>query len=130
MDFPVDLKYSKTHEWVRLEPDNQAVIGITDYAQHELGDIVYIELPEDEDTLEKDSALGVIESTKATEDIYSPLSGTVVEVNSPLLDSPEVINEDPYGDGWMIRIELSEKSELNELMTAEAYKKFVAGLSQ
>jgi len=130
MDFPNDLKYSKTHEWVRLEADNQAVIGITDYAQHELGDIVYIELPEDEDTIEKDGALGVIESTKATEDIYSPLSGTVVEVNSPLLDSPEVINEDPYGDGWMIRIEMSDKSELNELMTTEAYKKFVAGLSE
>jgi len=130
MDFPGDLKYSKTHEWVRLEAENQAVIGITDYAQHELGDIVYIELPEEDDALEKDGTLGVIESTKATEDIYSPLSGKVMEVNSPLLDSPEVLNEDPYGDGWLIRIEISDKSELDDLMTAEAYKKYVKSLSE
>ena len=130
MDFPKDLKYSKTHEWVRLEAENQAVIGITDFAQHELGDIVYLELPEQDEAIEKDSALGVIESTKATEDIYSPLSGSVVEVNTPLMDSPEVLNEDPYGDGWLIRIEIGDKTELDELMTAEAYKKFIDSLSE
>jgi glycine cleavage system H protein len=130
MDFPGDLKYSKTHEWVRLESDDQAVVGITDFAQHELGDIVYIELPEEDDTLEKDSAMGVIESTKATEDIYSPLSGKVLESNDPLKDSPEVINSDPYGDGWLVRLELGDKSELDDLMSAEAYKKFVKDLSE
>jgi len=130
MDFPGDLKYSKTHEWVRLEADNQAVIGITDFAQRELGDIVYIELPEKDDALEKDSALGVIESTKATEDIYSPLSGKVLEANTPLTDSPEVINGDPYGDGWLVRLELGDKSELEELMSAEAYQKFIKELAE
>jgi len=130
MDFPKELKYSKTHEWVRLEAENQAVIGITDFAQHELGDIVYLELPEQDEAIEKDSALGVIESTKATEDIYSPLSGNVVEVNAPLMDSPEVLNEDPYGDGWLIRIEIGDKAELDELMNAEAYKKFIDSLAE
>jgi len=130
MDCPEELKYSKTHEWVKLDSDNQAVIGITDFAQHELGDIVYIELPEVDDRVEKDSALGVIESTKATEDIYSPLSGSVIEVNSPLIDSPELMNEDPYGDAWLIRIELSDPSELNDLMSAAQYKKFIASISE
>lgn len=130
MDFPEELKYSKTHEWVKLEPDNQAVIGITDFAQHELGDIVYLELPEADDTIEKDSALGVIESTKATEDIYSPLSGAVIEVNAPLIDSPELMNSDPYGDAWLIRIELTNPGELNDLMSATQYKKFIESISE
>lgn len=130
MDFPEELKYSKTHEWVKLEPDNQAVIGITDFAQHELGDIVYLELPEADDTIEKDSALGVIESTKATEDIYSPLSGAVIEVNAPLIDSPELMNSDPYGDAWLIRIELTNPGELNDLMSAGQYKKFIESISE
>jgi len=130
MNCPEDLKYSKTHEWVKLEADNQAVIGITDFAQHELGDIVYIELPEVDDRVEKDSALGVIESTKATEDIYSPLSGSVIEVNTPLIDSPELMNEDPYGDAWLIRIELTDESELIDLMSAAQYKKFIASISE
>lgn len=130
MKFPSELKYSKTHEWVRLEKKNQAVIGITDYAQNELGDIVYLELPEEDDEIEKDSAFGVIESTKATEDLYSPVSGRVIEVNTPLLDSPEVINEDPYVDGWLIRVELSDLSELDDLMTAEDYQKYLEEISE
>ena len=130
MDFPEELKYSKTHEWVRQEGENEVVIGITDYAQQELGDIVYLELPEEGDVVEKDSAFGVIESTKATEDLYSPASGTVVEVNTPLIDSPEVINEDPYGDGWMIRVELSEPKELEDLMSAEEYREYIKELSE
>jgi len=130
MDFPEELKYSKTHEWVRQEGENEVVIGITDYAQQELGDIVYLELPEEGDVVEKDSAFGVIESTKATEDLYSPASGTVVEVNTPLIDSPEVINEDPYGDGWMIRVELSEPKELEDLMSAEEYQEYIKELSE
>ncbi len=130
MDFPEELKYSKTHEWVRLEGENEVVIGISDYAQQELGDIVYLELPEEGDVVEKDSAFGVIESTKATEDLYSPVSGTVVEVNTPLIDSPEVINEDPYGDGWMIRVELSEPKELEDLMNAEEYQDYIKELAE
>ncbi len=130
MDFPEELKYSKTHEWVRQEGENEVVIGITDYAQQELGDIVYLELPEEGDVVEKDNAFGVIESTKATEDLYSPASGTVVEVNTPLIDSPEVINEDPYGDGWMIRVELSEPKELEDLMSAEEYQEYIKELSE
>jgi len=130
MDFPEELKYSKTHEWVRLEGENEVVIGISDYAQQELGDIVYLELPEEGDVVEKDSAFGVIESTKATEDLYSPVSGTVIEVNTPLIDSPEVINEDPYGDGWMIRVELSEPKELEDLMNAEEYQDYIKELAE
>ena len=130
MDFPEELKYSKTHEWVRLEGENEVVIGISDYAQQELGDIVYLELPEEGDVVEKDSAFGVIESTKATEDLYSPVSGTVIEVNTPLIDSPEVINEDPYGDGWMIRVELSEPKELEDLMSAEEYQDYIKELAE
>ncbi len=130
MDFPSELKYSKTHEWVRMEGEKEVVIGITDYAQQELGDIVYLELPEEGDVVEKDSAFGVIESTKATEDLYAPVSGTVIEVNTPLLDSPEVINEDPYGDGWMIRVEIDDQSELDDLMSAEDYMKYIEEISE
>jgi len=124
MDFPDDLKYSRSHEWVRKD-GNEAVVGLTDYAQEELGDIVYVELPEEGEDIEKDSALGVIESVKATEDLYAPVSGKVVEVNSQLDDTPEVVNEDPYGDGWMIRLEMSAPEELNTLMNAEQYRVFV-----
>lgn len=129
MEFPSELKYSKTHEWVRLEKKKEAVIGITDYAQNELGDIVYLELPEEDETIEKDDAFGVIESTKATEDLYSPVSGRVIEVNTPLLDSPGVINEDPYVDGWLLRVELKDLNELSELMTAEEYRAYIEEIS-
>ncbi|HUT55939.1 MAG TPA: glycine cleavage system protein GcvH [bacterium] len=124
MDFPKDLKYSRTHEWVKLE-GKEAVIGITAYASDELGDIVYVELPEDGEDLEKDTAFGVVESVKATADLYAPLSGKVVETNEPLEDAPEVMNEDPYGDGWMLRLALADASELDELMDANAYHEFV-----
>ena len=124
MDVPDDLKYSGSHEWARIEGD-EAVIGISAYAADELGDIVYVELPEEGENLEKDTAFGVVESVKATADLYAPLSGKVVETNTPLEDSPEVVNEDPYGDGWMVRILISDPSELDELMNAEAYAKFV-----
>jgi len=130
MKFPAELKYSKTHEWVRLEGRKEAVVGITDYAQEELGDIVYLELPEEGDKVEKDSAFGVIESTKATEDLYAPVSGEVMEVNTPLLDSPEVLNEDPYVDGWMFRVELSDPDELDELMSAEEYENYIKEISE
>jgi glycine cleavage system H protein len=124
MNFPDDLKYSKSHEWVRVE-GKQAVIGISAYAAEELGDIVYVELPEEDEELEKDAAFGVIESVKATADLYIPIAGRVVEVNTPLMDSPEVINDDPYGDGWMLTIAIADASELEELMDAETYQKFI-----
>jgi glycine cleavage system H protein len=124
MDFPKDLKYSRTHEWVRVE-GKEVVVGITGYAAEELGDIVYVELPEEGDALEQDTAFGVVESVKATADLYAPLSGKVVEINEPLEDAPEVMNEDPYGDGWMVRLLLSNASELDDLLDAKAYSEFV-----
>jgi len=130
MEFPSELKYSKTHEWIRIEKKKEAVIGITDYAQQELGDIVYLELPEENEQIEKDGAFGVIESTKATEDLYSPISGRVLEVNTPLQDSPEVINEDPYVDGWMLRLEVSNLKDLEELLSAEQYQKYLEEISE
>ncbi len=130
MEFPGELKYSKTHEWIRIEKKKEAVIGITDYAQQELGDIVYLELPEENDAVDKDAAFGVIESTKATEDLYAPVSGKVIEVNTPLMDSPEVINDDPYVDGWLFRLELKDLKELEGLMSAEEYRSYIEEISE
>ena len=129
MDFPNDLKYSRSHEWVRIE-GGEAVVGLSDYAQEELGDIVYIELPEEGGEVEKETAFGVVESVKATEDIFSPVSGKVIEVNSPLDDSPEMVNEDPYGDGWLIRLEMTDPDEVKDLMNAEQYKAYVEAESK
>jgi glycine cleavage system H protein len=129
MDFPNDLKYSRSHEWVRVE-GSEAVVGLTDYAQEELGDIVYIELPEEGEEVEKETAFGVVESVKATEDLFSPVSGKVIEVNSPLDDSPEMVNEDPYGDGWLIRLEMTDQDEIKELMNAEQYHAYVEAESE
>ncbi len=124
MEFPKELRYSREHEWVAVE-ENIATIGITDYAQDQLGDLVYVELPEVGAQVTKDEAFGVVESVKAVSDIYAPVSGTVTEVNVGLPDSPETINEDPYGDAWMIRVEMSDPDELEDLMKATEYKKFV-----
>ena len=124
MEFPKELRYSREHEWVAVE-ENIATIGITHYAQDQLGDIVYVELPEVGTQVTKDEAFGVVESVKAVSDIYAPVSGTVTEVNVGLPDSPETTNEDPYGDAWMIRVEMSDPDELEDLMKAAEYKKFV-----
>ena len=124
MEFPKELRYSREHEWVAVE-ENIATIGITDYAQDQLGDLVYVELPEVGAQVTKDEAFGVVESVKAVSDIYAPVSGTVTEVNVGLPDSPETINEDPYGDAWMIRVEMSDPEELEDLMKAAEYKKFI-----
>lgn len=118
-----DLKYSKEHEWVKIE-GNRATIGITDYAQESLGDIVFLELPEVGDTFEADETFGVVESVKAASDLYTPVGGKVVEVNSELLDNPEAINEDPY-NAWMIVLELADASEEANLMTKEQYEEFL-----
>lgn len=125
MEFPEDLKYSKEHEWVLVE-GNVATVGITDYAQDQLGDIVFVELPAIGDKVSKEDAFGVVESVKAVSDIYAPISGKVLEVNDDLPETPEMLNEDPYGDGWIIKIDMSDLDELQDLMTAAEYEEYVA----
>lgn len=125
MEFPEGLKYSKEHEWVLLE-GKTATIGITEYAQEELGDIVYVELPEIGEKIVKDDPFGAVESVKAVSDVYAPVSGSVLEVNDVLPDNPETINDDPYGDGWMIRVDLTDPDDLKDLMDAEEYAEYVA----
>lgn len=124
MDFPKDLKYTKEHEWVRVE-GKTVVVGITDYAQDSLGDVVYVELPQEGASVTKHEPFGVVESVKAVSDLYSPVSGSVTEVNDAIIDSPEAINEDPYGDAWMIKVEIASNSELDDLLTADEYQKFI-----
>jgi glycine cleavage system H protein len=124
MEIPEGLRYSKEHEWVLVE-GNIATIGITEYAQQELGDIVYVELPEVGEKVVKDDPFGAVESVKAVSDVYAPVSGMVLEVNDSLPDSPETINDDAYGDGWMIRVEMSDVDDLKDLMTAEEYAEYV-----
>lgn len=124
MEFPKDLKYTKEHEWVKVE-GNIATVGITDYAQDSLGDVVYVELPQEGASITKHEPFGVVESVKAVSDLYAPLSGSVTEVNDAIVDSPEAINEDPYGDAWMIKVEISSASELGDLLTADEYQKFI-----
>jgi len=125
MEFPEDLKYSKQHEWVLVE-GGVATVGITDYAQDQLGDIVFVELPAVGDKVSKEDAFGVVESVKAVSDIYAPVSGKVVEVNDDLPENPEMLNEDSYGDGWIIKIEMNDLDELQDLMTAAEYEEYVA----
>jgi glycine cleavage system H protein len=124
MEFPKDLKYTKEHEWVKVE-GKIATIGITDYAQDSLGDVVYVELPQEGGSVTKHEPFGVVESVKAVSDLYSPVSGSVAEVNDAIIDSPEAINEDPYGDAWMVKVEISSQSELDDLLTADEYQKFI-----
>ena len=124
MDTPVELRYSSDHEWVRME-GSLARIGITDFAQDALGDVVYVELPEVGLVVSANSAFGEIESTKSVSDVFAPVSGEVIEVNDVLEDRPELVNEDPYGDGWICAIQPSAEGELDGLMDAESYKSFV-----
>ncbi len=119
-DTPKDLYYAATHEWVRIEGD-EAVIGITDHAQDALGDLVFVELPEVGDVLHAGDEAGVVESVKAASDIYAPISGQVVAVNEDLADSPELVNSNPYHDGWMFRLRISDQAELQELLNAAEY---------
>jgi glycine cleavage system H protein len=121
---PEDLKYHKEHTWVKAS-GKKATIGITDYAQDALGDIVYIDLPDVDAAVEANSEIGEIESTKATSSIISPVSGRVIEVNEELSESPEIINEEPYGKGWIAVLEIEDKSELDDLMDASEYEKYV-----
>ena len=124
MNFPADLKYSKEHEWVRVE-GNTGTIGITDFAQKELGDIVYVEVETMSEALDKDAVFGTVEAVKTVSDLFMPVSGKVLEKNTTLNDNPESVNTDPYGTGWMIKIEFANAAELDGLMDATAYKAHV-----
>ena len=126
LDYPEDLQYFDSHEYARLD-GNQATIGITAYAIEQLGDVVYLELPEVGEEVTKGDRLGSVESVKAVEDIYAPLSGTVIERNEALLEAPESLGDDPYGDGWLIKIEIHDGEDLDEGMTAEDYQALVEG---
>jgi len=128
--YPNDYYYSQDHEWVKVEDGQIGVVGITDFAQKQLGDVVYVELPEVGTQLEFHQTLGVVESVKAVSDIYSPVSGEVVEVNQALNDNPELINEDPHGQGWIVKIKIKDESELQKLMSATEYEKYIEGIEE
>jgi glycine cleavage system H protein len=123
--YPQDLHYTKQHEWVRLS-DHLGVVGITDYAQQELGDIVYVDLPRVGAKVEQGKAMGSVESVKAVSDIYCPVSGEVIEINDALATAPEKLNESPHGDGWLVKIRLSVPAEIQGLLSAAHYEKYVA----
>lgn len=125
MSIPADLKYTKEHEWVKVE-SNTAVIGITHYAQGELGDIVFVELPAVGDHVEQSATFGTVEAVKAVSDLFSPVTGKVVAVNEKLQEQPELINSDPYSEGWMIKIEMSDTAEVENLLTSKDYEKIIA----
>lgn len=122
--FPADLKYAPTHEWVQLN-NKVATVGITDYAQHQLGDIVFVDLPEVGHIFEKDSIACEIESVKAVGEFYMPLSGEIVEINEKIADNPALVNESPYGEGWVLKINITHSEELNDLLSADEYKELV-----
>jgi len=124
MHIPDELKYTKDHEWARIEGD-VATVGITDYAQSELGDIVYVELPEIGKKTKQSESFGTIEAVKAVSDLFAPLSGEIVEVNSTLANQPEVINKDPYGAGWLVKIKFSNKNEINNLLDKSKYEELI-----
>jgi|TARA_B110000503_G_scaffold24235_1_gene38155 glycine cleavage system H protein len=126
-DLPVELKYARSHEWARLDSEGTVLIGITDHAQEALGDVVYVELPEIGTEIDAGAEIAVVESVKAASDIYSPVSGEVVEVNQVLEDEPEAVNRSPYADGWLFRIKLSNPDELNDMMDVDSYLMAIEG---
>jgi glycine cleavage system H protein len=122
-------RYDKEHEWVRVDGD-EGVVGVSDYAQDQLSDVVYVELPEVGDTFDKGDVFAVVESVKAASDVYMPLTGEIVEINEDLEDSPELVNQDPYGTAWFVRMAIADLAELDELLDADAYQAFVEGLDE
>ncbi|MBO7469885.1 MAG: glycine cleavage system protein GcvH [Bacteroidales bacterium] len=124
MNIPTNLKYTKDHEWIRLEGDN-AYIGITDYAQHELGDIVFVDVDTLDETLEAEETFGTIEAVKTSSEMFMPVGGKVIEFNEELADAPEKVNKDPYGEGWIIKVEVTNAAEMDALLDAEAYKALI-----
>jgi glycine cleavage system H protein len=126
MNIPSELKYTKDHEWIKIEGDT-ATIGITDFAQGELGDIVYVDVDTLEDTVDRDEVFGSVEAVKTVSDLFMPLTGEVIELNEELEDEPELVNKDPYGKGWMIKVAFSDASQIEDLLDAEAYKSLIQG---
>lgn len=126
---PTDILFTKNHEWVRIE-DGNAIVGITDYAQNQLGDITYVELPEEGDSFKREAVLGTVDSLKTVAELYAPLDGEVVEVNSDLPSNAENINENPYTDGWMVKMEIDNESQLEELLQPDDYLKLISKLSK
>jgi glycine cleavage system H protein len=124
MDFPSELKYTKDHEWIKVE-GNEAFIGITDFAQRELGDIVYIDINTVGEEVTKDNVFGTVEAVKTVSDLFMPITGTITEVNAALNDNPELVNSDPYGEGWMVKVTLADAGSVDELLDAAAYKALV-----
>ena len=124
MNIPQELKYTRDHEWIRVEGDT-VTIGITDFAQNELGDIVYVEVETVDETLDKEEVFGTVEAVKTVSDLYLPISGEIIEFNESLEDEPEKVNSDPYGEGWMIKVKFSDESQLEELLSADAYKEIL-----
>lgn len=125
MNFPENLRYTKDHEWIKLETDNVATIGITDFAQRELGDIVYVDINTVGKSLNAEEVFGTVEAVKTVSDLFLPLAGTILEVNSALNDKPESVNNDPYGEGWMVKVTLNNPADINGLMDAAAYSALV-----
>jgi len=125
MEYPADLRYTSEHEWAAVEEGGRARVGITDFAQDALGDVVYVDLPEVGTELRAGATFGEVESTKSVSDLFAPVSGKVLEKNEQLEDTPELVNQEPYGEGWMLLVEVSEPSELDDLMDAEAYRRLV-----
>lgn len=126
MNIPIDLKYTKDHEWVKIDGDT-ATIGITDFAQGELGDIVYVDVDTLDETVDKDEVFGSVEAVKTVSDLFMPLSGEVVEFNEGLEDDPEIVNKDPYNKGWIIKISITDQSQIEDLLDAQAYKSIIGG---
>ena len=126
---PSDRKYTKEHEWVKHEDGNQALAGITEYAADQLGDIVYFDLPKPGATVKHQDKMGEVESVKAVSDLFSPVSGEVIEINERLLDHPELTNEDPFGEGWLVRVAMTDAAEMDTLMSADEYEAYIGGLS-
>lgn len=125
MSYPKDLKYTREHEWIRDNGDNTATIGVTDFAQGELGDIVFVEIEPEGFEFNKDEVIGTVEAVKTVSELFAPVDGKIAEVNDRLEDQPELVNEDPYGEGWMAKITLKDSSQLDELMNSEEYKDIV-----
>jgi len=124
MNFPEDLLYTPEHEWVRIE-EGMAIVGITDFAQRELGDIVFVEIETLDESLSKDEVFGTVEAVKTVSDLFIPFNGQILEVNELVEDEPELVNTDPYGDGWMIKVEIEDESQLDDLLSSEDYKKLI-----
>ena len=126
MNIPIDLKYTKDHEWVKIDGDT-ATVGITDFAQGELGDIVYVDVDTLDETVDKDDVFGSVEAVKTVSDLFMPLSGEVVEFNEGLEDDPEIVNKDPYDKGWIIKISITDQSQIEDLLDAQAYQSIIGG---